>query len=193
MRSIVPLELVNDLSSIVCCCSSPTGLKKSPLSLWQQVLLARLRHQRAGDGCDSVCVYRGGSREEGHLATSPMSEVHCLAWCVVAHCLLFYQGRVSVYRPGKVIGGTLYKWKGAGWSRQRCWWHRPTLFFLPSVALNRSDKSPVSITQSNPMCWCTHTFQTHSTPNIQPRQMYTGCILTCTDRLEFHEAAISFS
>lgn len=78
---------VNDLSSTVCCCSSNTGLKKSAVSLWQQ------RHRGnyyIRDGHDRECVCVCVQRElKGHLATSPVSRVHCLSWWAVTCCLLF--------------------------------------------------------------------------------------------------------
>lgn len=92
--------------------------------------------------CERVCVQK---EQAGHLAAICMSAVSH-----VACCLLFYPKCVSVYQPGKVIGGILCKWKEAGWSRQRYWWQTPTLFFLLSGALNRSDKSYVSVTWNNP-------------------------------------------
>ncbi len=78
-----------------------------------------------------------------------------------------------------MIGGTLCKWNGAGWSRQRCWWQRPTLFFLPSAALNRSDKSPVSTSQNKPMCARTpHTPSDIQYFSVKLKQTYAGCALT---------------
>lgn len=121
--------------------------------------------------------------EDGHLATSPVSGVHRLAWCVITHCLLFYQRCVSVYRPGNVIGGTLYMWKaaedrGAGDKGPPCSSSR----LLLSIGVI---KAQYQLPKTTP---CVHAHQTHLSnkqySSIQLRQMFTGCVLTSIDRLE---------
>lgn len=68
---------------------------------------------------------------------------------------------------------TLCKWKRATGRRQRCWWQQPTLSFLPSASLKRSDKSSVSVTPIKHTL-TTHTLQTHSIPVSDSGK----CILT---------------